>query len=211
MLASDIILKLTLAVLLGGMVGVERELRSKSAGFRTLILVCLASTLFTIFSQTLGIHTSPDRIAANIVVGIGFMGAGVIFRGDNNKVNGITTAASMWMVAALGVGIGSGYYLLSAISCMVVIVVLYLFTFLEIPLDRLNQVRDYKIVYAYEEYNQHKYEALIKKYHLKIKSRTLRKTGNIITGSWLVQGTERNHHNFIECILKDAAVNDFAF
>src|ERR1700761_4010181 len=101
-LSSDIVIKLAVATLVGGVLGAEREYRSKSAGFRTLTLICLGATIFTIFSQYIGGAGNPDRIASNIVTGIGFVGAGVIFKGDTSKVNGITTAAMIWVTAALG-------------------------------------------------------------------------------------------------------------
>src|ERR1700759_2252818 len=105
-LTSDIVIKLALAVIVGGLIGAEREYRSKSAGFRTLTLICLGATIFTIFSQYIGGLGNPDRIASNIVTGIGFVGAGVIFKGDStSKVNGITTAAMIWVTAALGMAI----------------------------------------------------------------------------------------------------------
>ena len=105
---QEIIIRFLLAALWGGLVGIEREYRSKSAGFRTMILISIGSCFFTMMSVGIG-PTNPDRIAANIVTGIGFLGAGVIFRGEN-RINGITTAATIWAVAAVGMGIGGGYY-----------------------------------------------------------------------------------------------------
>jgi putative Mg2+ transporter-C (MgtC) family protein len=212
-LNTVLVVKLLLAVLLGGAIGVERELRSKSAGFRTMILICLGATLFTIFSQILGSmngSANPDRIASNVVVGIGFIGAGVIFR-SNNRVTGITTAASMWLCAALGVGIGCGYFLLAAVGCALVLTTLFIFSFMDTFLDKLNQVRAYKIAYPYEQKNEHKYELLMTEFNLKIKSRTQNKTGNIITGDWIATGSEKKHLAFIEHILNDNAVTEFAF
>jgi putative Mg2+ transporter-C (MgtC) family protein len=84
-LPQDIIWKLVLAIVVGGAIGAEREYRSKSAGFRTLTLICLGATLFTILSRLIGSPGSPDRIASNVVVGIGFVGAGVIFKGDSGS------------------------------------------------------------------------------------------------------------------------------
>ena len=208
---DTLILKMLLAIAVGGAVGVERELRSKSAGFRTLILICLGATLFTIFSMYIGEKSSPDRIASNVVVGIGFLGAGVIFRGNGSSVHGITTAASIWLAAALGVGIGCGYYVASILGCVFVVTVLFLFSFLDIVLDRLNQIREYKISYPYQENQQHKYEDLMIEYGLNIKSRTQNKTGNIITGYWIVKGMEQKHLDFIEFILKDKEVTEFSF
>lgn len=207
---KDLLIKMLLSLLIGGIIGLERELRSKSAGFRTLILISVGATLFTVFSQIIGFRSSPDRIASNIVVGIGFMGAGVIFKGEN-RVNGITTAASIWVTAALGMGIGCGYYMASAIGCLLVIVVLFIFTFLETRIDRLNQIRTYKIVFPYENNNQHIYEQIIKDHHLIIRERYESKNGNMITGNWVVQGSEHNHHRFVEAILQDNTVTEFTF
>ncbi len=207
---QTIAFKLIVALSIGGCIGIERELRSKSAGFRTMILICLGACLFTILSQLLGSDGSHDRIASNVVVGIGFLGAGVIFRGDNG-VSGITTAASIWLTAALGMGIGAGFYEISVLGFILVISVLFLFSFMDRFLDSLNQMREYKITYAYEEDEQHKFEYLLKSYNLSIKKRTQTKTGNIITGTWMVTGSEKMHHAFIDQILKDITVTAFTF
>ena len=207
---SDLIIKLALSLLIGGSIGIERELRSKSAGFRTLMLICLGATLFTIFSQYIGHATSPDRIASNVVVGIGFMGAGVIFR-SNNRVNGITTAATMWLAAALGVGIGCGYYMASVFGGGLVIAILVIFASTDRFLDKINQVREYKITYPYEQNLDHKYEDIIAEYGLVIKSRAHTKSGNIITGSWTVTGSEKAHRTFIDVIIKDHTVTEFSY
>ncbi len=81
-LPEEIIWKIILSIIIGGLIGAEREYRSKSAGFRTLTLICVGATLFTVFSQLIGAPGNPDRIASNIVTGIGFVGAGVIFKSD---------------------------------------------------------------------------------------------------------------------------------
>jgi putative Mg2+ transporter-C (MgtC) family protein len=209
-ISNALIIKIVLAVIVGGIIGAERELRSKSAGFRTLILICLGATLFTEFSQIIGAKTSPDRIAANVVVGIGFLGAGVIFK-SNNRVNGITTAAAIWVTAALGVVIGCGYYLAAFACALLVIATLFLFSFMDTLIDKLNQVREYKITYPYQERNQHKYEEDMAKFGLKIKSRSQAKQGNIITGEWIATGSEKKHYAFIEYVLADKAVTEFVF
>lgn len=206
----DLVVKFALAVLVGGIIGIEREIRSKSAGFRTIMLICIGAMLFTVFSMFIGGQGNPDRIASNVVTGIGFLGAGVIFR-SNNRVNGITTAASIWLSAALGVGIGCGYYVTAVMGSLLVVSILFLFSFLDRVLDRLNQLREYKITFPYEENQQHKYENLIKQYGLKIYSRSQSKSGNIISGSWVVGGNERKHYAFIENILSDKAVSEFSF
>jgi putative Mg2+ transporter-C (MgtC) family protein len=211
---QDIIWKLILAVIVGGLIGAEREYRSKSAGFRTLTLICLGATLFTVFSELIGARGAPERIASNVVVGIGFVGAGVIFKGDTNhsKVNGITTAAMIWLTAALGMGIGAGYELVAVIACVLTLAVLLIFSLLEGWIDRVNQIRNYKIVCDFEDETLHRYEELFTNHHLKFKrTRQAKSIDDMITGEWVVQGSEKNHRHFIHVILKDITVKAFEF
>ncbi len=212
-LTQDILLKLLLAIIVGGALGAEREYRSKSAGFRTLTLICLGAAIFTILSQFIGAGGNPDRIASNIVTGIGFVGAGVIFKGDaHNKVNGITTAAMIWVTAALGMAIGAGYLLVAICACALILLVLFIFSLLEGWIDRRNQIRNYKIVCPFENETLHRYETLFRTYHLKFQRSGQRKSAeNVITGEWVVQGTEQNHRHCIHEILRDAAVKEFSF
>ena len=181
-LPQEIIWKLLLSVLIGGVIGAEREYRSKSAGFRTLTMICLGATLFAVLSELIGMRSSPDRIASNIVVGIGFVGAGVIFKGTNSRVNGITTAAMIWVTAALGMGIGAGYELISIFGCLLVLFVLFLFSRWEIWIDRVNQIRNYKIVCKFQYETLHNYETLFTMYHLKSKNSRQTKHEDVITG-----------------------------
>lgn len=120
---QEIILKLLLAALFGGIIGAEREYRSKTAGFRTMMMISVGSCLFTVISSLLSHANSPERIASNIVTGIGFLGAGVIFKGEN-KVNGITTAATIWVVAAIGMGVGMGQYETATYACTLILLIL---------------------------------------------------------------------------------------
>jgi putative Mg2+ transporter-C (MgtC) family protein len=205
---SDIILKLVLAILIGGAIGAEREYRSKSAGFRTLTMICLGATIFTIFSQIIGGAGNPDRIASNIVTGIGFVGAGVIFKGDaTSKVNGITTAAMIWITAALGMAIGAGYLWIAGLAAVLILLVLFIFALLEGWIDRVNQIRRYKIVCPFENETLHRYEQLFKNHHLKFKrTRQCKSQENLISGEWVVQGSEQDHRHVIHELLRDPSV-----
>ncbi|HTS45806.1 MAG TPA: MgtC/SapB family protein [Puia sp.] len=210
-LPDDIILKLILSVIIGGLIGAEREYRSKSAGFRTLTMICLGATLFTIFSELIGgPKGTPDRIASNVVVGIGFVGAGVIFKGDS-RVNGITTAALIWVTAALGMSIGAGYTLVAISACLLILAVLYLFTLVENWIDRISQIRDYKIVCDYQNDILRRYETLFVQHHLRFKRSRQSKEGDVITGEWIVKGSEKNHRHFVYEILNDKNVKAFDF
>jgi putative Mg2+ transporter-C (MgtC) family protein len=209
-LPPDIIEKLLVSILVGGAIGVEREYRSKSAGFRTLTLICLGSALFTIFSQLIGLGSNPDRIASNIATGIGFVGAGVIFKGDFG-VNGITTAAMIWVTAALGMGIGAGYEWTSVLACVMILLMLLIFGFMEIRLDRWSQMRNYKIESAFHEDTMHRFEECFQQHHLKYKRGREIKDGDRMTGEWFVRGSKKNHLAFIHQMLRDPQVRRFEY
>ena len=128
---SDAILRLALAVALGGAIGLEREYHHKPAGLRTNMLIALGSALFSILSVQLGAGAgSPDRIAAQVVTGIGFLGAGAILRSGEN-IHGLTTAATIWVNAAIGMAAGLGSYTVAAVSAAITLVVLALLPFVE--------------------------------------------------------------------------------
>jgi putative Mg2+ transporter-C (MgtC) family protein len=129
---ADVLLRLAVAAALGGVIGVERELREREAGLRTHMLVSVGSALFTIVSAygfteffRLGsVRADPSRIAAQIVTGIGFLGAGAIIR-MGLSVRGLTTAASLWVVAAIGLAAGAGYYSGAVITTGLVLISLW--------------------------------------------------------------------------------------
>ncbi len=211
-LTQELIWKLVLAVIVGGAIGAEREYRSKSAGFRTLTLICLGATLFTILSEFIGARGAPERIASNVVVGIGFVGAGVIFKENTSgKVNGITTAAMIWVTAALGMAIGAGYLLIAAVAGGLVLLVLFVFSLVEGWIDRMNQIRNYKVICVFENETLHRYEELFAAHHLKFKR--IRQMKSVATdnirGEWLVQGKEKDHREVAHQLMRDPLVVEF--
>ena len=119
------LLSIVLAVILGGIVGLERELNGKPAGLRTNVLICVGAAIFTIISRQMGAGQtdSISRIAAQIVTGVGFLGAGAIIR-DTAGVHGLTTAATIWLVASVGMACGAGLYILAIVSTIIAIGVL---------------------------------------------------------------------------------------
>ena len=135
--------QVSVAFIMGAIIGIEREFRSKPAGFRTMILICVGSCLFTIISKESN-TISPDRIASNIVTGIGFIGAGVIFK-EGINVNGLTTAALIWITAALGMAIGYHNYPLAIVVCSMVVVTLFVLEPIQRYINKLHRVKDYKI------------------------------------------------------------------
>jgi putative Mg2+ transporter-C (MgtC) family protein len=136
-----IILKIMLAAMLGGIVGLERELSHKEAGLRTNILIAIGSTLITILSfkiAALAPGADPARLTAQIVSGIGFLGAGAIIQA-RFAVHGLTTAATIWTVAAIGIAVGSGFYLLAFVVAILVVIVLTVFRMLLAILEKQKQ------------------------------------------------------------------------
>jgi len=123
MVEIDLVLRLVLAVVLGGIVGIERELVHKPAGLRTHMLVSLGSCLFTVIS-VYDFGMDPARIASGIVAGIGFIGAGAVIA-ERSRVVGITTAASLWVTASIGLAAGVGNYTLSITTAILVFAILF--------------------------------------------------------------------------------------
>jgi putative Mg2+ transporter-C (MgtC) family protein len=134
----QILIRLLLALLLGGLIGFERESSNHAAGLRTNILVCLGSCLlmllsmygFAAFVDEPNVRVDPARLAAAVITGIGFLGAGtILFTGKS--ITGLTTAASLWVVSAIGLGVGAGFYFASAITTFMVLLTLWAFNKLE--------------------------------------------------------------------------------
>jgi putative Mg2+ transporter-C (MgtC) family protein len=133
------IFSIVLAVVLGAAIGVEREFSGKAAGLRTNVLICLGAAAFTIISKRMaGENDSITRIAAQIVTGVGFIGAGAIIQ-DRAGVHGLTTAATIWFVASLGMACGAGMYELAVILTLLAVFVLIGLRQMQRPLRRYVQ------------------------------------------------------------------------
>ncbi|MBI2424855.1 MAG: MgtC/SapB family protein [Candidatus Hydrogenedentes bacterium] len=134
-----ILLPLLIATMLGGMIGLERERKGRPAGLRTHILVCIGATLMMLIAPLLS--NDPSRIAAGIITGIGFLGAGTIIHSEHEPT-GLTTAATIWFTAALGIAVGSGHYLVGFVATVMVtfIVIILGKLALLIPTDRRLRV-----------------------------------------------------------------------
>jgi putative Mg2+ transporter-C (MgtC) family protein len=135
--------QVSVAFILGAVIGLEREFRSKPAGFRTMILISVGACLYTILSKET-LNGSADRIASNIVTGIGFIGAGVIFK-EGISVNGLTTAALIWLTAALGMAIGYHNYPVAIVVTIIVVIALFVLEPVQRFINRFHRVKDYKI------------------------------------------------------------------
>ncbi len=142
MITLNDILSIILAVVLGGAVGIEREISGKAAGLRTNVLICLGAAVFTIISAKMALQydASVVRIAAQIVTGVGFIGAGAIIQ-DRGGIYGLTSAATIWLVASIGMACGANFYRLAILTTLVAIIVLIGLAKLEKPLGSLASKR----------------------------------------------------------------------
>lgn len=204
------ILKLGLAILVGGLIGAEREFRDKSAGLRTIIFITIGATLFTILSPKLGDTVNTARVAANIVTGIGFLGAGAIIR-EGTKIAGLTTASTIWLAASLGMGIGAGQYTLVLLSTLVILLILWLFPWLERVINHLREARAYEILLPLDTERAEEIAGKFSQVGLRVISRKEHKTRN---GRLLIvstAGRPQNHARLAQMLLPDSEVIEFRY
>ena len=200
--------KIGISLLLGSLLGLEREYQNKAAGFRTIALICMGATVFTIVSARLS-GVNPDRLAANIVTGIGFIGAGVIFKNGSN-VHGLTTAATIWIVAAVGLAVGVGDYSLATVVTFVTLIILSVFEYLQFKIDALHKRRLYALTF-----DGHSFDDLIEAKLLKcgLKYRLTKKirTQNETTCHYEVFGKQKNLDVFNQFLMETAEIKTFDY
>lgn len=208
-LAPEDLLKVLLAIAVGGWIGLEREFRDKAAGLRTMIFICLGAALFTIFSVRMAGSKEPTRIAANIVVGVGFLGAGVIMRQTGGRLTGLTTAATIWLVAALGAGIGSGNYVLCILVAAVAFLVLWLFPGLEKAINSIYTERSYQITTPIGDDRLAELEGLFHSCQLRVARFHPEKRDAQMVSFWYATGRESAHERLMELLLTNPEVLEF--
>jgi putative Mg2+ transporter-C (MgtC) family protein len=123
---TDVAARLVAATLIGSGVGLDREIRHKPAGLKTHALVALGSALVTVVAGTLADSSAVSRVIQGIIAGVGFLGGGAILKGTDELVTGLTTAASIWLVASLGIACGAGEWIIAVIALVIALIVLIL-------------------------------------------------------------------------------------
>jgi len=208
---TENLIKLGMAILIGGAIGAEREFQDKAAGFRTIILITVGSLLFTIFSVSMDPGFTRTRIAANIVTGIGFLGAGAIIR-EGGRIAGLTTAATIWLSAALGMGIGAGDLWFVGISTATVLTVLLIFPRIEGWIDKIREARSYRIVIDTGNIKRaDRVNEELEACSLHVLEHHRTKSEDKIIGAWRAIGSPKNHQRFVELMLKDKNIKELDY
>ena len=185
------------AMILGGLIGLERDLRDKPAGFRTIILICLGACVFSIISESVsGANVDRSRIAAQIVSGIGFLGAGAVLR-DRRTVYGLTTAATIWAVAAIGMATGFGYLALALLGTAAILVSLFLFDFVERFIGGFRDIREYRIVAPNTQGVFDRISALFTEAKLRPKHRSCHEEESSLVFHITAMGAKKNHQKLL--------------
>lgn len=201
------VIKILVAFALGAVLGLEREYRSKPAGFRTLIMITVGATVFTILSFRIGSAT-PDRIAANIITGIGFIGAGVIFK-EGMKVSGMTTASTIWIAAAIGMSVGYGAYYLAGGVTILVLVILMLLSKLEKSFDSVHQVKFYKISFRVEEYTIEELEKCLGETGVNYTMNKVLKNNNEVIVFYRIGANQKEYRRMNTYLMETKAIKSF--
>ncbi|HWY37397.1 MAG TPA: MgtC/SapB family protein [Bacteroidia bacterium] len=201
-------IKLIVSLLAGAIIGAEREYKSKNAGFRTIILITVGSTLFTIISFSMAGNFDPTRIASNIITGVGFLGAGAIFR-EGLNVKGLTTAATIWISAAIGMAIGAGQYEFAGVVLLIVMLILLGFSPLQKLIDNYNTERIYKMTFYCNAFNMEEIHDIFISCKLKSKCISQVKRHDMVTLTFNITGGTRNHQRLIQELHTNTHIIEF--
>ena len=201
------IAKLCLAALLGGLIGLERESKHRPAGLRTNLFICLGAAMFTLLSDRLALEHTGDhtRIAAQIIPGIGFIGAGSILHSRRDLVSGITTAAGIFVVASVGMAVGGGSYLLAVFATILILAVLSLLGIIERVLNLKLIIRGYEVAGQNADEITLRLNGLLEPLHLLLQNVQVAPTPEHVRVHFECEGTRKMHTSLISILLKSSA------
>ena len=193
---GEIVLRLVLAVFLGGLIGFEREFSGKAAGLRTNILICLGAAAFTLGSIFFSEQGTADlsRVAAQIVTGIGFLGAGAIIQA-RGEVQGLTSAATIWVVAAIGLAVGCGFYSLAFVTAALVMISLLILGWMEKALLSKREMKRYEITLTNSTAAIEKVQGFLRDAGADLELTGIRKDGEEACLAYRVTATTKCHEN----------------
>lgn len=202
-------LSLFVAFCLGAVIGIERELSDKAAGLRTNILICVGAAMFTVINnRAYGLRDA--HIVAQIVAGVGFLGAGAIMR-DGERVTGLTTAATTWVVAAVGMVVGFQDYALAAAATVLVLFVQSVFPRLDAWIDELRQRHTFRITSDFDENDLEEIKTLFREAGVTVLHRKLMKKGGKYYSEWYVSGPRLEQKNVVRKLLENPNVKELTY
>ncbi len=206
------LLSIFVALILGAVIGLERELSDKAAGLRTNILICVGSCLFSILSMELASSRGTDvtRMAAQIVSGIGFLGAGAIMR-EGEHVTGLTTAATIWVVAAIGAAVGFGFWTIGAATAVVTLIVQAVFPHLDTMIDELRQRHTFRIASDLDDDGLEQIKTIFRNADVKVLRRKLMKKTGVYYSEWYVAGPRLEQKNVVRKLLDNKHVRELTY
>lgn len=205
-LQLDLMLQLGLATLLGGAVGLERELAGKPAGLRTNILICMGSVIFTQLSMTMGgVTADPTRVAAQIVTGVGFIGAGTILHARGTVV-GLTSAATIWVVAAIGVALGAKHYFEAVGATVFVLATLQGLKWVERLVERQATTSKVSIHARQDPDMAEELESVVRRTGLDVVRQTHRRENVDLVVDYELRGPKRLHDEVMVSLLQHPGV-----
>ena len=193
--ALDDLIRLSVAAALGGMIGLEREAKHRPAGLRTNLMICVGAAAFTLLSNQLAARYGGDhtRIAAQIIPGIGFIGAGSIIHARGDLVTGITSAATLFVVASVGMAVGGGLYLIAVFSTVLILAVLSILGYAERRMNLKKTMRAYEVTGSDEADITANINGVLEALHFMMMNTQVAPTPNHVRVQFECQGTYREH------------------
>jgi putative Mg2+ transporter-C (MgtC) family protein len=202
-------LSLLIAMALGACIGIERELSDKAAGLRTNILICVGACLFTLTSVRI-FDVRDAHIPAQILAGVGFLGAGAIMR-DGEHVTGLTTAATIWVVAAIGMTVGFHHYSIASSAAVIVLVVQAIFPRLDALVDELRQRHTFRISSDLDDNGLEQIKTIFRDADVNVLRRKLMKKGGLYYSEWYVSGPRLEQKNVVRMLLNNPHVRELTY
>ena len=201
---------LLLAVLLGAVIGMDREYRGKPAGFRTLMLVSMGAAIFSMVSYKMALmdpysNSDVTRIASNIVAGIGFLGAGIIFR-NGQDIRGLTTAATIWIAAAIGMAAGIGSFTLAILGTIITWITLFLLHIVQKKIEEISTTEKYRVTWRSDQNEQMVCEDFFPGLSFKLKDEKISKKNEFVVAEWTITASKKMQKKIVEKMLTDPRI-----
>ena len=205
MMAGDME-KLLLAALLGGLIGLEREAKHRPAGLRTNLFICVGAAMFTLLSRQLaGVPSDYTRIAAQIIPGIGFIGAGSIIHARGDLVTGITSASTLFVVASVGMAVGGGLYMTAVFATVLILAVLLLLGFLERFTNLKVMLFAYEVTGPSAEETRALVNAVLEPQHFMMQNVQIAPTPHHVRVRFDCEGTRKKQAQVLRCLRESKA------